>query len=52
MTRRRRAVSAESAGEDTSSEETMPPRLERKPRMPLGEAAGSTTDDQHDGNKK
>ena len=52
MTRRRRAVSAEAVGEDTSPEEAMPPRLERKPRMPLGEAAGSATDDQNDGNKK
>ncbi|MGN5731835.1 cell division ATP-binding protein FtsE [Arthrobacter psychrochitiniphilus] len=52
MTRRRRAATAAAAEDGTSTEESMPPRLERKLGTPLGEAAPTPADEMNDGNKK
>lgn len=52
MTRRRRAASATTSGDDSAGDDAMPPRLERKLGTPLGEAAATKGEDQHDGNKK
>lgn len=52
MTRRRRAASAASAADDAAADDAMPPRLERKLGAPLGDAAATKSEDQHDGNKK